>query len=97
MCTLCPEFSCNGNTCTVVASPHAFVVPPGSYALRILDCPTPSHSNWVRIGGDPGRLGNWPDVPNVPLSTVLWARPLNRFRARIAMVLLPSFCCGLHD
>ncbi|KAI1784574.1 hypothetical protein LXA43DRAFT_1041640 [Ganoderma leucocontextum] len=98
MRTLCPEFSWNGNTCTVVASPHASC-PRGSPALRILDCPTPSHSNWVHIGGDPGRLGNWPDVPNVPLSTVLWARPLNRFRARIAMVLLPYFCrrCGLRD
>ncbi len=64
MRTLFPEFSCNGNTCTVVAPPNAFVSPPSWYQMFILDGPTPSHSNWVRIGGDPGKLGNWPDFPD---------------------------------
>ncbi|KAI0808290.1 hypothetical protein C8Q74DRAFT_1189458 [Fomes fomentarius] len=64
MRTLFPEFSCNGNTCTVVAPPNASVSPPSWYQMFILDGPTPSHSNWVRIGGDPGKLGNWPDFPD---------------------------------
>ncbi|KAL7277999.1 hypothetical protein ACG7TL_007952 [Trametes sanguinea] len=64
MRTIFPEFSCNGNTCTVTAPPNAFVSPPGWHQLWILDGPTPSHSNWVRIGGDPGELGNWPNFPD---------------------------------
>jgi hypothetical protein len=60
--TLFPAFSCAGNTCTVTAPPNAFVSPPGWHHLFILDGPTPSHSVFVRIGGDPGQLGNWPAV-----------------------------------
>ncbi|PIL32445.1 hypothetical protein GSI_05147 [Ganoderma sinense ZZ0214-1] len=67
MRTLFPEFSCNGNTCTVVAPPNVFVAPPGWFSLWVLDGPTPSHLNWVRIGGDPGELGNWPDFPDFTL------------------------------
>ena len=67
MRTLFPEFSCNGNTCTVVAPPNKFVAPPGWFSLWVLDGPTPSHLNWVRIGGDPGELGNWPDFPDFTL------------------------------
>ena len=58
--TLFPAFNCAGNTCTITAPPNAFVSPPSWYQLFILDGPTPSHSKWVRIGGDPGRLGEWP-------------------------------------
>ncbi|THG96906.1 hypothetical protein EW026_g5007 [Hermanssonia centrifuga] len=68
--TIFPEFSCNGNTCTVVAPPNSFVSPPSWYQLFILDGPTPSHSNWVRIGGDPGRLGDWPNFPDFTLPGV---------------------------
>ncbi|KAJ8496398.1 hypothetical protein ONZ51_g1161 [Trametes cubensis] len=64
MRTIFPEFSCNGNTCTVTAPPNAFVSPPGWHQLWVLDGPTPSHSNWVRIGGDPAELGNWPNLPD---------------------------------
>lgn len=59
-----PEFSCSGNNCTITAPPNAFVCPPGWHQLFILDGPTPSHSAWVRIGGDPAQLGNWPDYPD---------------------------------
>ncbi|KAI6128107.1 copper radical oxidase-like protein [Pisolithus croceorrhizus] len=59
-----PEFSCSGNTCTITAPPNAFVCPPGWHQLFVLDGPTPSHSAWVRIGGDPAQLGNWPDYPD---------------------------------
>lgn len=59
-----PEFTCSGNTCTITAPPNAFVCPPGWHQLFVLDGPTPSHSAWVRIGGDPAQLGNWPDYPD---------------------------------
>ena len=61
--TLFPAFTCAGNTCTVTAPPNAFVSPPGWHQLFILDGPTPSHSVWVRVGGDPGSIGNWPALP----------------------------------
>ncbi|KAI0364868.1 galactose oxidase [Pilatotrama ljubarskyi] len=70
MRTIFPEFSCNGNTCTVTAPPNAFVSPPGWHQLFVLDGPTPSHSAWVRIGGDPGELGNWPNFPDFTLPGV---------------------------
>ncbi|KAH8814496.1 copper radical oxidase [Flagelloscypha sp. PMI_526] len=60
---LFPAFSCSGSTCTITAPPNSFVSPPGWHQLFILDGPTPSHSAWVRIGGDPAQLGNWPDLP----------------------------------
>ncbi|RPD57310.1 hypothetical protein L227DRAFT_613906 [Lentinus tigrinus ALCF2SS1-6] len=47
MRTLFPQFSCNGNTCTVIAPPNAFVIPPGWWQVFVLDGPTPSHSNWA--------------------------------------------------
>lgn len=65
--TIFPEFNCAGNTCTIVAPPNAFVSPPGWHQLFILDGPTPSHSTFVRIGGDPGRLGEWPPSLNFTL------------------------------
>ncbi|KAF5007753.1 hypothetical protein FDECE_5925 [Fusarium decemcellulare] len=61
--TLFPSFSCSGNTCTVEAPPNAFVSPPSWYQMFVLDGPTPSHAIWVRIGGDPARLGDWPKLP----------------------------------
>jgi hypothetical protein len=52
-----------GRTCTITAPPNSGVCPPGWYQLYILDGPTPSVSQWVRIGGDPSQLGNWPNLP----------------------------------
>lgn len=54
---LFPSFSCSGNACTITAPPNVHVCPPGWFQLYILDGPTPSWSTWVRIGGDPARLG----------------------------------------
>ncbi|KAA1470743.1 copper radical oxidase [Dentipellis sp. KUC8613] len=68
--TIFPAFSCNGNACTITAPPNAKVSPPGWHQLFILDGPTPSHSAWVRIGGDPAQLGNWPDFPDFTLPGV---------------------------
>ena len=62
--TLFPEFSCNGDQCTVTAPPNNHIFPPGWAQMFILDGPTPSFSNWVRIGGDPAELGNWPEFPD---------------------------------
>ena len=33
------------------------------FQLFVLDGPTPSYSTWVRVGGDPAGLGNWPNLP----------------------------------
>ncbi|KAJ7479694.1 galactose oxidase [Mycena latifolia] len=68
--TLFPAFSCVHNTCTITAPPNAFVSPPGWHQLFILDGPTPSHSAWVRIGGDPAGIGNWPDLPDFTIPGV---------------------------
>lgn len=61
--TLFPAVSCSGTTCTVQAPPNANVSPPAWYQMFVLDGPTPSHSVWVRVGGDPAGLGNWPNLP----------------------------------
>jgi hypothetical protein len=61
--TIFPEFLCLGNVCNVTAPPNAQVSPPGWHQLFVLDGPTPSHGVFVRIGGDPAQLGNWPDLP----------------------------------
>lgn len=58
--TIFPAFNCNGNACTVTAPPNAGVCPPGWFMMFVLDGPTPSQAQWVRIGGDPAKLGNWP-------------------------------------
>ena len=61
---LFPAVSCAGTTCTITAPPNAHVCPPGWFQLFVLDGPTPSHSTYVRIGGDPAGLGNWPNYPD---------------------------------
>ncbi|CAK5270562.1 unnamed protein product [Mycena citricolor] len=62
--TIFPAFKCAGNVCTITAPPNAFISPPGWHQLFVLDGPTPSHSTFVRIGGDPGKLGLWPEFPD---------------------------------
>ena len=62
--TLFPAISCAGTTCTITAPPNKGVCPMGWFQLFILDGPTPSYSTFVRIGGDPGKLGNWPNLPD---------------------------------
>ncbi|KAF4631378.1 hypothetical protein G7Y89_g6752 [Cudoniella acicularis] len=68
--TLFPEVACAGNTCEVTAPPNAHVAPPGWYMMFILNGPTPSVGQFVRIGGDPANLGNWPDLPPFDLPGV---------------------------
>lgn len=61
--TIFPALDCNGATCTITAPPNNKVCPPGWFQLFVMDGPTPSMSTWVRIGGDPAQLGNWPASP----------------------------------
>ncbi|KAH8661991.1 copper radical oxidase [Xylariales sp. PMI_506] len=61
--TLFPAFSCSGSACSVTAPPNSKVSPPAWYQMFVLDGPTPSHSVWVRIGGDPADIGSWPQLP----------------------------------
>jgi hypothetical protein len=65
--TLFPAVSCAGTTCTVTAPPSAHIAPPGWYMMFVLDGPTPSVGQFVRIGGDPAGLGSWPNLPGFTL------------------------------
>lgn len=62
--TLFPAVSCSGQTCTVTSPPNAHIAPPGWYMMFVLRGPTPSVGVFVRIGGDPAGLGNWPQNNN---------------------------------
>jgi len=68
--TIFPAFSCSGTTCTVTAPPDAHTSPPGWFMMFVLDGPTPSIGQFVRIGGDPAGLGNWPQLPGFDLPGV---------------------------
>ncbi|KAJ8106703.1 hypothetical protein ONZ43_g6974 [Nemania bipapillata] len=58
--TLFPAVSCLGTICTVTAPPSKYISPPGWYQFFILQDGIPAVGQYVRIGGDPGQLGNWP-------------------------------------
>ncbi|KAI0966839.1 WSC domain-containing protein [Xylaria arbuscula] len=58
--TLFPTITCVGRICTVTAPPTKYICPPGWYQLYILQDGIPAVGQYVRIGGDPGKLGNWP-------------------------------------
>jgi len=61
--TIVPSLKCMGYLCHIQAPPTTGICPPGWFMLFVLDGPTPSLGQWVRIGGDPGQLGNWPPGP----------------------------------
>ena len=65
--TLFPAVTCAGTSCTVTTPPNAHSCPPGWYMMFVLDGPTPSVGQFVRIGGDPAGLGNWPNLPGFNL------------------------------
>ncbi|KYK54338.1 putative glyoxal oxidase precursor [Drechmeria coniospora] len=58
--TLFPEISCVGVTCTVTAPPGKYIAPPGWYQFFVLNDGIPAVGRFVRIGGDPAGVGNWP-------------------------------------
>lgn len=68
--TIFPAASCSATNCTITAPPGVNICPPGWFQLFLLDGPTPSNSTWVRIGGDPAELGNWPPLPDFQLPGV---------------------------
>ncbi|KAK1782113.1 hypothetical protein QBC45DRAFT_345145 [Copromyces sp. CBS 386.78] len=59
--TLMPNVQCQGTRCMVDAPPSAHVAPPGWYQFFVLDGGVPAVGVYVRIGGDPAGLGNWPN------------------------------------
>lgn len=59
--TIFPAVSCSGTSCTVTAPPDAHVCPPGWYQFFVLDGGIPAVGVFVRIGGDPAEVGNWPE------------------------------------
>jgi hypothetical protein len=68
--TIFPAFSCQGTVCNVTAPPNGQVSPPGWHQLFVLDGPTPSHGVFIRIGGDPAKIGNWPALSGFTLPGV---------------------------
>jgi hypothetical protein len=63
--TLFPAFKCSGTSCSVTAPPNANVAPPGWFQFHVLDGGVPaSNAVYVRIGGDPAGIGNWPKAPD---------------------------------
>jgi hypothetical protein len=59
--TIFPAVSCAGTTCTVTAPPNAHICPPGWFQFFVLDGGIPAVGVYVRIGGDPAKIGNWPE------------------------------------
>lgn len=59
--TIMPAIVCSGTACTVTAPPDAHICPPGWYQFFVLDGGVPAVGIFVRIGGDPADLGNWPE------------------------------------
>lgn len=64
--TIFPAFSCSGSSCTITAPPNGHVTGgPGWFMVFVLNSAgVPSYAKWVRIGGDPAGLGNWPAYPD---------------------------------
>ncbi|QUC17769.1 uncharacterized protein UV8b_02010 [Ustilaginoidea virens] len=58
--TLFPAIACSGTSCTVTSPPGKYIAPPGWYQFFVLDGGIPAVGVFVRIGGDPAQLGNWP-------------------------------------
>ncbi|KAG6048593.1 hypothetical protein E4U17_007083 [Claviceps sp. LM77 group G4] len=58
--TLIPAVTCSGTSCVVTSPPSKYIAPPGWYQFFVLDGGIPAIGIFVRIGGDPARLGEWP-------------------------------------
>ncbi|KAK8232248.1 hypothetical protein HDK90DRAFT_467432 [Phyllosticta capitalensis] len=63
--TYFPAVTCTGQTCTVTAPPNSSICPPSWFQMFVVDANgIPSKATWIRVGGDPGSLGNWPNFPD---------------------------------
>ncbi|KAJ3287500.1 hypothetical protein HDU76_007817 [Blyttiomyces sp. JEL0837] len=49
--------------------PNQGIAPANHYLMFVLDGPTPSVGQWIRIGGDPGLISQWPNLPGFTLPT----------------------------
>ncbi|KAI0378836.1 putative glyoxal oxidase [Hypomontagnella monticulosa] len=58
--TLFPDVTCDGVECILTAPPKVHIAPPGWYQMYVLQDSIPAVGVYVRIGGDPAELGNWP-------------------------------------
>ncbi|KAJ3318084.1 hypothetical protein HDU76_000940, partial [Blyttiomyces sp. JEL0837] len=47
--------------------PGQEIAPANHYLMFVLDGPTPSVGQWIRLGGDPGNLSAWPNLPGFTL------------------------------
>ncbi|KAI9343747.1 glyoxal oxidase N-terminus-domain-containing protein [Zopfochytrium polystomum] len=56
-----------GGQYKVTMPPGQHILPANHYLLFVLDGPTPSVGQWIRLGGDPGNIGNWPNLPGFSL------------------------------
>ncbi|KAI9343035.1 glyoxal oxidase N-terminus-domain-containing protein [Zopfochytrium polystomum] len=56
-----------GNKYQVTMPPGQHILPANHYLLFVLDGPTPSVGQWIRLGGDPGNIGAWPNVQGFTL------------------------------
>lgn len=65
--TIFPEVNCAENICNITVPPNSHVCPPGWFQVFILDGKTPSVGQFVRIGGDPAGIGNWPNFTDFNL------------------------------
>jgi hypothetical protein len=69
--TIFPALSCTGSTCTVTAPPNAHVCPPGWFQMFALNKNgVPSLAQWIRVGGDPAGIGNWPQADDFTIPGV---------------------------
>jgi hypothetical protein len=68
--TLFPDITCAGTSCTVTAPPSPYIAPPGWYQMFVLEDGIPAVGTYVRIGGDPAELGNWPESGSFSLPGV---------------------------
>ena len=70
------QYTRSGNRFNLVLPGSRNVVTPGWYALHIVEDGTPSKSIWIRVGGDPVNLYQWPQNPSFSLtelgSSVNW-------------------------
>jgi hypothetical protein len=74
--TYFPAFSCTGNACAITTPPDAHTCPPAWFMLFVLDSNgVPSVAQWVRIGGDPAELGNWPNFSDFKIPGVRYCVP----------------------
>lgn len=75
--TFFPATSCSGKICTVTAPPNANVCPPSWFQVFLVDGNgIPSSATWVRVGGDPASLGNWPKFPDFSTPGVGAVKPI---------------------